>query len=84
MRMKARIKGGPRYKPTSLSVMVKGVERRLWPTPTVQDAHNLPLNAAVWRTPTATDSSRGLQAGGALNPEWVELLMGFPRGWTAI
>jgi hypothetical protein len=51
----------------------------MWPTPTTQDASNnggpsqyqrnsLPLNAA---------------AGGALNPTWVEWLMGFPLGWTA-
>ena len=51
---------------------------QMWPTPTVQDAKNnggpsqrqsvpLPLNAEV---------------GGALNPTWVEWLMGFPLGWT--
>jgi hypothetical protein len=51
---------------------------KLWPTPTVQDASNnrgpsqmerntLPLNAI---------------AGGALNPTWVEWLMGWPLGWT--
>jgi hypothetical protein len=50
----------------------------MWPTPTTQDASNnggpsqyernsLPLNAV---------------AGGALNPTWVEWLMGFPPGWT--
>lgn len=33
MAMKARMKGGPRHKPTSLNVMVKGVERGMWPTP---------------------------------------------------
>ena len=33
MKMKANMKGGPRYKPTSLQVMVKGVEKGLWPTP---------------------------------------------------
>ncbi len=49
-----------------------------WPTPTTQDAANNggpsqqdrntpPLNAA---------------AGGSLNPEWVELLMGLPSGWS--
>ena len=53
---------------------------KTWPTPTVQDAHNnggpsqmernsLPLNA---------------QVGGALNPTWVEWLMGWPLGWTAL
>ena len=52
----------------------------MFPTPTVQDASNnggasqyqrnsLPLNAV---------------AGGALNPKWVEWLMGFPLGWTAL
>ena len=51
---------------------------RLWPTLTVQDSknngsktqqerHMKPLNAEVR---------------GALNPEWVEWLMGFPAGWT--
>jgi DNA-cytosine methyltransferase len=52
----------------------------MFPTPTVQDASNnggpsqyqrnsLPLNAV---------------AGGSLNPTWVEWLMGFPLGWTAL
>ena len=53
---------------------------KFYPTPTVQDASNnggpsqyqrnsLPLNAV---------------AGGSLNPTWVEWLMGFPLGWTAL
>jgi hypothetical protein len=52
--------------------------QRMWPTPTAQDAknnggpsqmerHSLPLNA---------------EAGGSLNPTWVEWLMGYPSGWT--
>jgi hypothetical protein len=56
------------------------VAMMLLPTPTVQDASNnagpsqygrnsLPLNAV---------------AGGSLNPTWVEWLMGFPLGWTAL
>jgi hypothetical protein len=51
---------------------------RMLPTPTCQDAKNngapsqmvrntKPLNAVV---------------GGALNPDWVEWLMGWPIGWT--
>ena len=54
------------------------IAAQMFPTPTVQDATNnggqsqfsrnsLPLNAV---------------AGGALNPTWVEWLMGFPEGWT--
>lgn len=52
----------------------------MYPTPTCQDAKNnggqsqmvrntKPLNAVV---------------GGALNPAWVEWLMGWPIGWTAL
>jgi len=52
-------------------------EAARWPTPTAQDAagpaqmrrNSLPLNAA---------------AGGALNPTWVEVLMGFPENWTRL
>ena len=51
---------------------------KMWPTPTTQDAKNnggesqhsrntKPLNAEI---------------GGALNPQWVEWLMGYPEGWT--
>ena len=58
--------------------LTKGKGSGLWPTPTVQDSRNnggpaqhrrntIPLNAL---------------AGGPLNPEWVEWLMGFPTGWT--
>lgn len=79
--MKARMKGGPRYKPTSLQVMVKGVERGLWPMPTARD----------WRSGKASEAthkrnSRPLseQIGGQLSPTWVEWLMGFPAGWTAL
>lgn len=63
-----------------------------WPTPTVQDAHNngsssqherkvLPLNAAVGR-PDLADHSGQTSHPGQLNPKWVEMLMGFPAGWT--
>jgi hypothetical protein len=37
MRMKSRMKGGARHTPTSLTVMVKGIERGLWPTPQARD-----------------------------------------------
>ena len=58
----------------------------MWPTPTVQDAHNnggpaqfrrdtLPLNAKV----KMYETSRG-----ELNPRWVEWLMNIPIGWVSI
>ena len=36
--MKERMPGGPRRTITSLTVMVKAIERRLWPTPEASDA----------------------------------------------
>ena len=60
--------------------MPLGMAVAMWPTPTAQDSKNnagpsqlkrnaLPLNAA---------------AGGSLNPDWVEALMGFPPGFTRL
>jgi hypothetical protein len=37
--MKARMPGGPRSTITSLTVMVKAVERQMWPTPQAHDSH---------------------------------------------
>jgi hypothetical protein len=50
---------------------------------------------AMWRTPNRVDAKGGTrngagqvqlchQVGGALNPTWVEWLMGFPSEWTAL
>jgi DNA (cytosine-5)-methyltransferase 1 len=54
---------------------------KLWPTPTGRD----------WRSgkaspETMAKNSRPLSevAGGQLNPSWVDWLMGFPIGWTAL
>ena len=54
--------------------------RTLLPTPTCQDAKNNGGDAQQRR------NTRPLNAvcGGALNPEWVEWLMGWPIGWTAL
>ena len=39
---------------------------------------SVPLSAAVfYLTPEAVEDQ-------ALNPDWVEWLMGFPQGWTAV
>ncbi|NCC59203.1 MAG: hypothetical protein EOM17_16570 [Synergistales bacterium] len=49
---------------------------RLWPTPKRQKANGGPCRHG--------DGGIDLQtaANGALNPAWVEILMGFPIGWT--
>ena len=93
MRMKANMKGGPRYKPTSLQVMVKGIERGLWPTPS---AHEARLGYQDRSDPTKKGTQESLttvivnHAGGRkictghLNPTWVEWLMGVPTGLTEL
>jgi hypothetical protein len=54
------------------------VGRRLWPTPT---AHNAKETNAPSESRRNTPSLAA-QAGGQLNPTWVEWLMGWPLGWT--
>jgi hypothetical protein len=51
---------------------------RMWPTPTAHNSKetNAPSEANR-NTPTLA-----AQAGGKLNPMWVEWLMGWPLGWT--
>ncbi len=66
--------GGPsqfRRNSLPLNAVVK-----LWPTPTVSGNYN--------RAGSSAKAGDGLAtaAGGALNPMWVEWLMGFPPGWT--
>jgi len=84
MAMKARMKGGPRYKPTSLKVQV-----RMWPTPNRADGEGGPGNSGRDggndnRKGASKTSGDGLatRIGGQLNPQWVEWLQGFPGGWT--
>jgi hypothetical protein len=49
----------------------------MWPTPMSQNWHS-------GKTRADYGNSRPLQeaVNGQLNPPWVELLMGFPKGWT--
>lgn len=49
---------------------------RNWPTPTASEGAN--RNTA--RCPSHDEG----EVGGSLNPVWVEMLMGFPPGWTEV
>lgn len=53
---------------------------RMWPTPTTQDAHN---NGGPSQHTRNTPPLNAV-AGGSLNPEFVEWLMGYPIGWTEL
>jgi DNA (cytosine-5)-methyltransferase 1 len=57
---------------------------RLFPTPTVNDSKNNGSPSQYRRTSNGKPRDLQLNAvvGGALNPTWVEWLMGWPLGWT--
>jgi hypothetical protein len=55
--------------------------KNLYPTPTVNDSkNNAPPSQHVENG--RHTNPLNVVAGGALNPVWVEWLMGFPLGWT--
>ena len=75
MGMTARTSGRPLEKSTHLQAQVY-VREQLWTTPCAADSQGT----------TGGGNHRSLRTdvGGQLNPEWVELLMGFPAGWTDV
>lgn len=58
--------------------------RKTWPTPTVNDSKNCTLPPSQVKHDNIPGAllRDGEKAGGALNPTWVEWLMGWPLGWT--
>lgn len=62
--------------------LATAVARTLLPTPTAQDSKNATLPPSQQERDSIP--GRLLRDGhsGALNPEFVEYLMGFPAGWT--
>ena len=57
-----------------------------WPTPTATDATKWNLKTAEERKQKGQSVRlcNAVNAGGRLNPLWVEWLMGWPLGWTAL
>lgn len=54
-----------------------------WTTPTARDGNGPQRGAAAQGAePLAAQARAGV--GGQLNPEWVEILMGLPQGWTDV
>ena len=59
---------------------INGTGSGLWPTPTAHNAKETNAPSETLRN-EATLASR---VGGHLNPDWVELLMGWPKGWSSL
>ena len=80
--------GGKRT--VSLEQCVNQVEREIWRTPNASDGRQWSNQSAQarlakgqqLRLPTQVSPEGG--KGGLLNPDWVEWLMGWPIGWTAL
>jgi hypothetical protein len=59
--------------------LVEAVSMAMYPTPTASGASN-----AGDSNSRKTAKRNGTYVSGSLNPEWVEWLMGFPLGFTAL
>lgn len=66
----------------TLTNQVRGVQRGLWPTPVARDYRHPNKKTYLERGGGKKGEQLVNQIGGALNPTWVEWLMGFPVGWT--
>ena len=85
-----------RSRPINLREQVSEKAMALWPTPVVTDykgARKPETMKKTGRNPM-TNSLRDAvehenptgsgQLSGSLNPQWVEWLMGYPKGWTEL
>ncbi len=69
---------GTLYPLPTLAPRISAIGSSYWPTPLADDAGH--------RKRPYSQGGRALSyvAGGYLNPNWVEWLMGFPVGWTEL
>jgi hypothetical protein len=80
------------YRHRPLAPITRGtgslLSRGMWPTPTMGDAKGRRTSKGSKKTysagPTLLEAVWGDRPGGKLNPDWVEWLMGWPIGWTAL
>jgi hypothetical protein len=74
----------------SLNAAVKLSAESAWPTPTARDFRSGKTGPATWAKTNARPLNEVAfaagtgEAGGALSPEWVTALMGFPPGWLDV
>jgi hypothetical protein len=85
-KMQAEVAAGRRQKSSNLRDQVSNMKQ--WPTPQASDNRdrgNLGSPATLRRKEKGKQISLGQSVSdisGALNPPWVEWLMGWPLGWT--
>ena len=69
---------------TAVARRDKGREISSWPTPTSIGQNRAGTMQEWGGSQNWVRTADPELARGALNPEWVELLMGFPPGWTEV
>ena len=69
---------GECWEQPTLALRIRGTESGLWPTPTAHNAKETNAPSEAKRNEPTLAS----RVGGALNPTWVEWLMGWPLEWT--
>lgn len=86
VKKQAQLPQGAEINPRALAKIGRLLNEGKFPTPTAWDVREKPsLPSQLRRDSPALQTLLALteQAGGSLNPTWVEWLMGFPPGWTA-
>ena len=77
------LKEGKTHREDGQPIQIRLVDQvnnpRLWPTPTARDYKDNGRSPAELARNSKTLATH---AGGSLNPQWVEWLMGYPEGWT--
>ena len=83
--MTARTDGRPIEKSTHLQTQVYLAEKML-PTPTTPRPHDSENTAGKYMPGQKQKNLTyaAARGGGRLNPNWVEVLMGYPSGWTDV
>jgi hypothetical protein len=75
--------GGPNARDSKGGLHLSAQVHR-WPTPRSSPNENRQTKPSPSQMNGSHGKSLGAEVGGALNPTWVEWLMGFPLEWTAL
>ena len=78
--------GGAYYPLSMWERRTKGTDGGVWPTPNATDYKGPSTRSPGKERPECDDDlpARVSGLGGSLNPEFVEWLMNFPKGWTVV
>lgn len=78
------LEGSKAHAGNSLTDVVRGGQAPRWPTPASSTGDGGPhgLDGGAGSRSMLPDGLK--RSSGSLNPDWVEMLMGWPAGWTSL